>query len=845
MDRRHFLKESVFYSGAIVGLERVAGFPRLLSSPAASASTEAASLDLSGAAVVAPGALSRRERKAVQLLIEEVEKRTEIRWPLLEKPPGNAGGGRPAVVVGSSRALEPFHADLPRGLVSHAQQSSNPEGYLLKTAANSGSPVVLVEGAGERGVLYGVGGLLRSLGMSRLRVGLDGPLDISTAPQYALRGHQLGYRPKTNAYDGWNPQMWEQYYRDLAVFGTNAVELIPPRSDDEASSPHFSLPPMQMMVEMSRLADDYGLDVWVWYPAMDKDYSNPATVELAISQWGEVFKALPRINAVFVPGGDPGHSEPKVLLDLLEKQTQNLHRAHPAAGMWMSPQSFDEDWTNEFFDLIHQEPPWLTGIVYGPQMRIDASELRRRLPQRYPIRLYPDITHSLECQFPVPDWDLAYALTEGREVINPRPAEYASIFRLQAPASEGFISYSEGCNDDVNKFIWSSLAWDPDRPVLEVLREYSRYFISGRLRDDFAQGVLSLEQNWRGPLLSNENVETTLNQFEDMESGATPAELENWRFQMGLYRAYYDAFVRRRLIAETAAEERALEKLGEIRQVGVRPNPLDVGGHNIQPTSEASLTALLDEAEHRLHEPLRNPPARNLRTRILDLGEALFQSIHMQLAVERYQAEAVTRGANLDTLEAPLNNAPWLRQQFAGIRKLPSYDKQYEAIEQMLSRTDPGPGGFYDNLGDLARQLHLAPGLGAKIDPEFRHTPLMGRGYPEWGRAPIPAAWKCWAESLFDAPLEMQYQGLDPDRQYKIRVVYSGDRPNVKIRLDANGSLPVHPLIEKPWPPKPLEFDIPQAATHGGTLTLSWHRELGLGGNGRGCQVAEVWLIAV
>ena len=33
--------------------------------------------------------------------------------------------------------------------------------------------------------------------------------------------------------------MWEQYIRDLAVFGTNAIELIPPRSDDDADSPHF------------------------------------------------------------------------------------------------------------------------------------------------------------------------------------------------------------------------------------------------------------------------------------------------------------------------------------------------------------------------------------------------------------------------------------------------------------------------------------------------------------------------------------------------------------------------------------------------------------------------------
>jgi hypothetical protein len=47
----------------------------------------------------------------------------------------------------------------------------------------------------------------------------------------------------------------------------------------------------------------------------------------------------------------------------------------------------------------------------------------------------------------------------------------------------------------------------------------------------------------------------------------------------------------------------------------------------------------------------------------------------------------------------------------------------------------------------------------------------------------------------------------------------------------------------KPQPVRPIEFDIPHAATAHGDLDLSWYREAGLGGNGRGCEVAEVWLI--
>jgi hypothetical protein len=840
MNRRRFLRDTALYSGTLGALGWMGGHTAGLLAQDSTKTVDYGAIDLKDAIVVAPESLSRREQKAVQVLVEEVEKRTEFRWPVVHRLEPRA---RPTIVVGSDQSLKKAGAELPHGLVTEGRKVASPEGYRLHTLNGPGSTVILVSGAGERGVLFGVGGLLRSLRMSKRQVRLGGPLDIATSPKYKLRGHQLGYRPKTNAYDGWSVSMWDQYFRDLAVFGTNAVELIPPRSDDQPNSPHFPLPPMQMMVEMSRLADEYGLDVWIWYPAMDKDYSNPETVEFAIREWGEVFKALPRVDAVMVPGGDPGHTEPKYMMALLEKQTQNLHRYHLHAEMWMSPQSFDETWMKEFFEIVDRQPTWLSGVVYGPQMRIDVSDLRQKLPQRYPIRLYPDITHSVECQFPVPDWDLAYALTEGREVINPRPFDYADIFHVQAPYSIGFLSYSEGCNDDVNKILWSSLAWDTERPVIEILRDYSGYFISDRLRDDFAQGILNLQENWRGSLLSNQNVEMTLEQFQDMEGSATPADLENWRFQMGLYRAYYDSFVRRRLVNETHAEEQAMAVLGEIRRVGVRLIPLDVGGSRINPTSAVDLPVLLNRAEKFLNDPLTDFSAQDLRTRILELGEALFQSIHMQLAVERYQAEAVSRAANLDTLDAPLTNAPWLREEFGRIRKLSDYDEQYIAILQILDRTDPGPGGFYDNLGDLSRQPHLVRGPGAKTDPEFRRSVLVGHGYPEWSRAPLPTAWKCWAESLFDAPLQMQYDGLDRQSQYKVRVVYSGDAPRLKIRLDCNGNYPIHPLMEKPWPPKPLEFDIPREATGTGRLTLIWHREAGLGHNGRGCQVAEVWLI--
>jgi hypothetical protein len=91
----------------------------------------------------------------------------------------------------------------------------------------------------------------------------------------------------------------------------------------------------------------------------------------------------------------------------------------------------------------------------------------------------------------------------------------------------------------------------------------------------------------------------------------------------------------------------------------------------------------------------------------------------------------------------------------------------------------------------------------------------------------------------------MHYSGLDPKASYQLRVLYGGDNPKRKIRLLANRTNEIHPYISRPIPFKPMEFPIPPIATARGELTLTWFGEPGLGGNGRSCQVSEVWLMKV
>lgn len=771
-----------------------------------------ADVDLKDAVVVGPSARTGSAAQSVPLLLDEVEKRTRIRLKSAARMPSD---GTPAIVIDTAAQLSRRYPPLAKALPAATEGR---DGYRLAVVRHENRLVVVVAGNDSRGTLYGTGRLLRVLDMGRDALSISENVRISTAPRVAIRGHQLGYRPKTNSYDAWTPALWEQYIRDIVVFGVNAVELIPPRSDDAPDSPHFPLPQMDMMIRMSSMLDRYGLDVWVWYPALDPDYSKPETVAAALKEWGEVLDRLPRVDSVFVPGGDPGHTKPSVLMAFLEKMAPVIHRKHPRAGIWVAPQGFSQEWFDEFIGILRdKQPSWFTGVVFGPQVRVPVQKLRELVPARYPIRHYPDITHMRQCQYAMPDWDLAYALTEGREAINPRPVDQAIVFRNTNASTIGFISYSEGCNDDVNKIVWSALGWDPDADVRSILREYARYFIGRSRENSFAEGLLALERNWRGPVVRNDDIETTLALFQTMEQTATPQEKLNWRFQQALYRAYYDAYVRRRAVAEARAEEEAMAVLARAEELG--PD------------------AAIAQAAEALKKGAA-PVAPEIRARIFELAEALYQSIRMQLSVPRYAAIGGERGANLDSVDAPFTNRPWLLKQMTEIAGLPDRNAKLHRISELVHWTDPGSGGFYDEPGNPLRREHLVIGPGFEKDPGCYESARVGfSGNPE------RLTWIRYAETLYDTPLRFHYEGLDPQARYRIRVVYGTDGMSRKIRLTAGKGLEVHPWMLKSSPARPLEFDIPPEAHADGALDLSLTGESGTGGNGRCCQVCEIWIL--
>lgn len=775
--------------------------------------------DFSNATIVTTGHLTGSAKKAVDVLVEEIFNRTGIElavqheWPL---------GKQSVIVIGTLAEREKL---LTYNSMSKSDLSDpGEEGFQLWTTKKDRT-VCWIFGADARGLLYGVGKLLRTFHFLPEKVWLTKTIKTSETPKYKIRGHQLGYRNLNNTYDAWSVVQYDRYIRELALFGANSIELIATSNHDYKQNKLMQLSPDDMLKANSQSCSDYGLDVWLWDPIDAKELLSPDLVQQNLLRREKIFKQIIRLDEVFVPGLEHYDLPLNELFIYLGKIAELLEKYHPQAKVWVSLQNShaSSEWLELFFEKLNQKPGWLGGVVFAPWTSLSLPEVRKRLAAEIPIRRYPDIAHNRNCEYPVPNWDTAFQLTQARECTNPRPVAMKQIHNAHDEFAIGSIGYSDGINDDVNKFIWLAQEWNPETESITTLREYARFFMSEEFSEGIAQGLLAEEKNWTGSLVSNSTIPITLKQWQDMEKYASTALLVNFRFQMGLIRAYYDAFLQQRLIYEKQLQFEAEAILAQAAIIG---------------TEKA-----MSKAEDIFRKAVKEPVARKLRQRCLALADSLYRSIGAQLTVEKHGANAINRGAYISTIDVPLNDVFWYVGNFKKIRNT---DNQLEAINKLLNRQNPGPGGFYRNLGDPNDwRENVFPEAWA-TDPGTFTIPRInfGIGLPletvSWEGmtgSVFPLAWYTLATGLYELPFKMRFDNLDFDTNYKIRVVYSGQFRS-KMKLVADKKYVIHPIIETGIQPV-YEFDIPKNISRDGTVILEWQCP----DKERGAQVAEVWLI--
>ena len=753
------------------------------------------------------GDIPPAEKTAARVLIEEVEKRTGLKWRVASEWPARGA----VVALSSAAGEEQWGRAAPAPGHATDRTGRGPEGFRLVADRGEGNqPVIWILGADSRGVLFGTGQFLRRLEWGARQAGLPAGLVIASAPVQRIRGHQLGYRHTANSWDGWDEKQFEQYIRELALFGANAIEGIP--FQDTRPSPHMRVPRDVMNRKLSEICARYELDYWVWVPA-DFDLRNDALRREALARQEVLFRDCPRMDGVFVPGGDPGNNEPELVMPYLEDLARLLTRYHPKSKVWLSMQGYNQRQVDYVHAWIERQlPEWFGGLVAGPSSP-PIPQTRARLPRRYGLRDYPDITHTVRCQYPVPWWDPAYSFTLGREAPNPRPEFYRRVHNWLVAHDDGFISYSDGVHDDVNKAVWSRLGWAPDASARAILIDYARFFFGPSLAEPAADGVLALERNWTGALAQNGSVDATLALWQTLEARA-PELAGNWRWQLCLLRAYYDAYTRHRLLEESALE---LEANGALEQAPER---------GAGPAMDAALAILRRAAP--------SPVKPEWRARIEELCEALFQSVRLQTSVPKYQASGAERGAILDFLDHPLNNRWWLEDEFKRIRALATEAERLAALELIGAWERPGPGSCYDEVGNLAKSPHVERHASFETDPLLERTPVPGYWWWDDGRSRARLSW----QTSMDWPEALVYEHLDTGAGYGLRMTGFGE-----VRLRINGE-PVTPIVNKKGIGQFKEFDVPAPMVRTGRLRLTFDPlEEGHLNWRQQSRVSEVWLL--
>jgi len=704
-----------------------------------------------------------------------------------------------------------------------------PEAYALAAQPRpKGGWEVLVAGRDGAGVLYGIGRLLRGCALSsRSGLGLPAGLHLAAHPwhapgrdgQPAVRGHQIAMHRYRYL---WSKAQWEGYIRELALWGSNWLwlsigsDLAHAGSCPEAirrSERHARLVNM-----VAALAAKYGLRLGLHVCGQRIDSTDripemgrgggllcpsvPAARQAVLRALDACYARLERLDGVFTASGDPGGCRcrdctpwPATYLEMAAEQAAVLRKHHPAARYFLSNQQMAKEENELFCDLLAREQPeWLDGVLWGPQSR-SLAQMRERIPERYPVLLYPDLTHTTRCQNPVQGWERERALLFERASPNYRPLAIRELWESTKAYAQGNKAYSEGLHDDLNKAVWSASQWlvttpgdfapiaGPER-VEEIVLQYARRYFGPEAAELAAEIMFTFEENWRSPLLGNDLVGAALQAAQELEALLPAERTQSWRWQMLLIRAELDRYLQLKVAADRAAEARA----GAALAVG------DLAG-----------------ARRKLGRPPRGRELRGLQASIRARHDRIFELAKVDLAAP-------------GRLDLDFANRRWLLARLQEIEQAPRR-RQAALVRGVLEYEDPGPGGYYDNCGDPWGEPHLVAGedyFMEEMDPTNR----------------LSHASMCYGRSEWDAEVAYLYQGLDPHSRYQVELTYvtAGRMPSTQ-ELWANGQLVHGPLSLPVDRPQRHCYPLPAASYAGGWVELRFRRV-----SGRGPLVSEIWI---
>ncbi len=477
--------------------------------------------------------------KALHLFKKRLEARTEItvQHGNLDDPDQSIPKTNLALIAGISGP------ELAAILKSAGMKpNKHPEGFtllitkttpairrLLPCAPNN---IAVVAGGGPRGVLYGIGKLLRLTIFTKNSV-LWTPVSLTETPATTERCTYLATH-FNNWYERAPEKEIVEYVEELALWGFNAIgtwfdaNWYSADFDQQPDSPGMNM--VSRVSTINQTARAVGMAVHLvgianegfqhqppkrlradilgkrggFYPYSQICPSQPGGLDMILRNRRRILKLLGPIDVYhhwpYDQGGcgcdqcsDTNHAWGKTFLKIGPDIARIVREVNPGAKFIISTWYMDKNELKMVYDLCKNGESWFDGVIMQTENAKSAL-----IPHPYSKAVFPEIS-MFDCYF------TAY----GSNGANPAIRRFVQNAREIVALNYGAMLYSEGMYEDVNKATWATILWNPIRTAEDIADEYSGYYFGADLKKTGRKLLLALEETWGAVKLSKSLPETT------------------------------------------------------------------------------------------------------------------------------------------------------------------------------------------------------------------------------------------------------------------------------------------------------------------------------------------------
>ncbi len=704
------------------------------------------------------------ELKAAEILENRILKRSSVAVERAPEQAAKAEGlmaNSDVVLVVGSPVGNSLSAHLMRelGMTLPALPNSDrthPEGFAVRSGTVDGRHYVVVAGVDERGTLYGVGWLLRAMTYLPDAVIIP-PVDAEEKPAFPMRGGSpSGPGSRARQYGDLRPMRPEEgmeMMEDLMLLGTNFFESAPALYGMDTYS----------SITANHLLPPGFPSEWGANGGRSRTYvcpSHPEARKAILESFDQMFRDAPDLDYFLTNSGDPGGCRCEkcmpwggTYIRLMHEVADILHKYHPDTKILATNQDITNEGNQAIFDYLNsQDSSWLYAIRYGPASDEMQTYIRgpvnprwfeyegfgplgnylkymhHELPRTTNIALFSDITHWMQAQYGVPHPDVALAAVYGRRSWNTRPRYFHEVGREILHYAVGDFHYSEGMHDDFNKWFWYRMLWDPRQDAESITKEYCTYWLGPDAADEMVEAIFLMEETLEKPVLGNPGIARAV-ELVRSAGGKIPENLlrDDFRWRVISQKALMDRYIQLGLEqgeALTAAAGRLLARVDD----------------------SSTPRADMAQAVTVLDAPLETPEMAAVLAEAKRLGEE-------SNTIIGYRVPAVFIAPTMDPTEVG-----WWKKTLEEALATEDDPQVRNAARMVVHYEDPGPGGFYDNLGWPSESPHLVHGQSRQTSRPFAGPAKRGHG----GFA--------YTMGQSGRGVTFAYDGLDPGADYVVRL---------------------------------------------------------------------------